>query len=151
MTTQQLQRFAPWTIGAFRIVVGFLFLCHGASKLISWPVPPGSGSSATFGMWPMWWAGVIEVLVGALLIFGIGTRVVALIGSGHMAVAYFWQHQPDGLLPLQNNGEAAVLFCWALLLLVFIGPGKFAVENSFRRSQRTPEVPVDQRTPEPAL
>jgi putative oxidoreductase len=41
-----------------------------------------------------------------------------------MAAAYFWQHQPNGLHPLENGGEPAVLFfCFAFLLLVFTGGG----------------------------
>lgn len=50
-----------------------------------------------------------------------------------MAVAYFWKHQPDGLFPIENEGDSAALFCFALLLLLFTGPGKFALESVLAR------------------
>ncbi|MFW0793414.1 DoxX family protein [Gordonia sp. CPCC 205515] len=126
-----LERYSPWMIGIFRIVVGFLFLCHGTTTLLAWPTEPYGGGTASFGAWPSWWAGAIELVAGVLIVLGLGTRVAALIGSGTMAVAYFWKHQPDGLFPIQNEGDSAALFCWSLLLLVFIGSGKFALENVF--------------------
>jgi putative oxidoreductase len=54
-----------------------------------------------------------------------------------MAVAYFWQHQPKALWPLDNRiggngGELAVLFCFAFLLLVFTGPGAYALDTRRR-------------------
>ncbi len=103
---------------------GFLFMCHGTSTLFAWPVEPFSGQTASFGAWPSWWSGIIELVVGVLIITGVGTRIAAFIGSGTMAVAYFWKHQPDGFLPIQNDGDSSVLLCWALLLLVFVGPGE---------------------------
>ncbi len=57
-----------------------------------------------------------------------------------MAVAYFWKHQPDGLLPIQNEGDSVVLFCWSLLLLVFIGPGAAALDNLRRAKATSSEV-----------
>jgi putative oxidoreductase len=47
-----------------------------------------------------------------------------------MAFAYFTEHQPKGLWPIQNGGELAVLYCFALLLIVFAGAGAFAVGRS---------------------
>ena len=40
---------------------------------------------------------------------GLFTRIAALLGSGAMAFAYFTEHQPHGLFPIQNGGEMAVL------------------------------------------
>lgn len=147
-------QYAPWAIAAFRVVVGFLFLCHGTSSLFSWPVAPWGGETASFGEWPSWWAAIIQLVGGALIMAGIGTRTAAFIGSGSMAVAYFWKHQPDGALPIQNDGDSVVLFCWALLLLVFLGPGKAALDSLFGSSVRSDdEAPTDatgSRTDEPA-
>ncbi|MGC0364183.1 putative oxidoreductase [Rhodococcus sp. 27YEA15] len=133
---------APWAIGAFRVVVGFLFLCHGLSTLFAWPVAPWGGQTSTWTDWPGGWAAVIELVGGILIIVGFGTRTAAFIGSGSMAVAYFWKHQSDGVLPIQNDGDSVVLFCWALLLLVFIGPGAAALSNVLgrTRSESTPEA-----------
>ncbi|MDH6246004.1 DoxX family protein [Mycobacterium sp. OTB74] len=124
----RLNSLTPVVLSVFRMVIGFLFACHGASVLFAWPVNFGMGTPA-FGAWPGWFAGAIELLVGILVFTGLATRAAAFIGSGQMAVAYFWQHQPKALLPLANHGEPAVLFCFALFLLVFTGGGVIALDT----------------------
>jgi putative oxidoreductase len=49
-----------------------------------------------------------------------------------MAVAYFWRHQPEGLLPITDGGESAVLYCFGFLLLVFTGAGAYALDSRTR-------------------
>ena len=56
-----------------------------------------------------------------------------------MAVAYFWKHQPQGLLPIQNGGESAVMFCFAFFLLVFIGGGVYSLD-ALRRPRQSAAV-----------
>ena len=62
-----------------------------------------------------------------------GDLVAAFVASGEMAFAYFTQHQPKGLLPIQNGGELAVLYCFGFFLLVFIGGGAYALDAVRRR------------------
>ena len=112
-------------LGAFRILAGLLFMTHGTAKLFGWP----TGSPAALGAWPMWWAGALGVVLGGLIALGLFTRAAAFVGSGMMAVAYFWMHFPDSFWPTVNGGETAVLYCFAFLLLTFIGPGALAVSR----------------------
>ncbi|MDQ7802927.1 DoxX family protein [Amycolatopsis sp. A133] len=123
-------------IGLYRIVIGFLFACHGLKTLFGLF---GAKSTAAVGAWPGWWAAVIQLVCGALVCVGLGTRVAAVLGSGSMAYAFFVVHLPLGLFPIQNGGEASALFCWSLLLVAFVGPGRFALGN----------IPVRQRAAEP--
>ena len=58
-----------------------------------------------------------------------------------MAYAYFTAHQAKGLWPIQNGGEPAVLFCFAMLLIGFAGAGAFAVDTLIR--QRAISTPTD--------
>ncbi len=123
----------------------FLVFCHGSSTLIGWPVAPYGGQTSTFWEWPGGIAGAIQLVCGALLMVGLGTRAAAFLSSGSMAVAYFWKHQPDGLLPIDNDGDSLVLFCWALFLLVFTGPGLLALDNLLSRTRsRQPESSTSQ-------
>ena len=46
-----------------------------------------------------------------------------------MAFAYFTEHQPNGVFPIQNGGELAVLYGLAFLLIAFAGTGSFAVQR----------------------
>jgi putative oxidoreductase len=62
------------------------------------------------------------------VLLGLFTRPTAVLCSGAMAYAYFVVHQPTGLLPVQNMGEPAALYCWIFLLIVILGPGSFALD-----------------------
>lgn len=123
----RLDKHSPTVLGIFRIVIGFLFALHGTAKLFGWPAT--KSGAVPFGTWPYWWAGVIELVVGVLVMVGLFTRIAAFIGSGTMAFAYFTAHQPDGLLPIQNGGELAAVYCFAFLLLVFAGSGALAARR----------------------
>lgn len=127
----RLEAVAPIVLSVFRIVIGFLFACHGASILFGWPY--SYGATPAFGTFPDWYAGAIELIVGILVCTGLATRLAALIGSGEMAFAYFTVHQPKAPLPIANEGEPAVLFCFAFFLLVFTGGGIIALDALRRR------------------
>ncbi|MFE1260497.1 DoxX family protein [Streptomyces albogriseolus] len=128
-TTDRLDRHQPLALGLFRIVIGLLFTSEGAATLFG-----VLGRDATpAGDWPFWYAGVIELVCGALILLGVLTRAAAFLSSGAMAFAYFTEHQPDGLFPLQNSGLSPALFCWGFLLLVFFGPGAVSLPGLFHR------------------
>lgn len=129
------------TLGLYRIVVGALFACHGAASLFGILGGAGThGGAVAFGAWPAWWAALIELVGGILAVLGLATRAAAVICSGSMAYAYFTVHQAKGLLPIENGGEAAAMFCWAFFLLVFTGPGAFALDTLLARRRRAPEI-----------
>ncbi|OKJ42267.1 DoxX family protein [Streptomyces sp. CB01580] len=125
----RLNQAHPYALGLFRIVVGLLFACHGAAALFGL----FGDSSVAAGTWPKWYAAAIQLVGGGLVALGLGTRIAALVSSGSMAYAYFTVHQADGLFPIQNGGEAAAIFCWVFLLLVFSGPGALSLDRLFRR------------------
>ncbi|NUL34557.1 DoxX family protein [Streptomyces lunaelactis] len=128
----RLTRAQPYALGLFRVVVGLLFACQGAASLFGvLGGAGGDGGTIPAGTWPGWYAGVIELVGGVLVLLGLGTRSAAFVASGSMAYAYFTVHQPEGLFPLQNSGEGSVLYCWAFLLLVFTGPGALALDRVF--------------------
>ncbi|WP_425834415.1 DoxX family protein [Streptomyces fractus] len=140
--TGRLNSAQPYALGLFRIVIGLLFTCHGASSLFGvLGGAMGNGGTIPTGTWPGWYAAVIQLVGGALVLLGLGTRFAALIASGSMAYAYFKVHQPEALWPLQNGGEASVLFCWAMLLLVFTGSGALGLDRLFAgRGERVEET-----------
>ncbi len=107
-----------------RIVVGFLFLCHGSQKLFGFPpgMPGGVPPFITYV------AGPIELIGGILVMIGLFTHWAAFITSGHMAVAYWMVHGLKAPLPIQNNGELAVLYCFVFLFICTQGGGAWSVD-----------------------
>ncbi len=145
---------SPKIISVFRIIVGLLFALHGSMILFGWPLPMPMKTHV--GDWPGWWAGLIEFVTGLLVMVGLFTRPAAFVASGQMAVAYFWQHWPfnEGekvFWPFDkqmggNSGELAILFCFSFLLILFIGPGPYAVDTMRRRRPiATTRVPAARR------
>ncbi|MEC4016213.1 DoxX family protein [Streptomyces sp. H27-D2] len=118
-------RATPHALALFRIVIGLLFACHGASSLFG----VLGATSLPGGAWPGWYAAVIQLVGGTLVLFGLGTRYAALVCSGSMAYAYFSVHQSEALWPLQNGGEPSAIYAWAFLLLAVTGSGSWAVDR----------------------
>ncbi|MFB8267836.1 DoxX family protein [Streptomyces sp. NPDC055955] len=129
--TGRLNSAQPYALGLFRIIVGLLFACHGAASLFGVLGGAMGGGTVPVGTWPGWYAAVIQLVGGTLVILGLGTRAAAFIASGSMAYAYFKVHQPEALWPLQNGGEPSAMFCWAMLLLVFTGSGALGLDRLF--------------------
>lgn len=117
-----------------RIVVGFLFLCHGLDKLDFLLIGRSfAGNAAGYAQMPLplgWATGLIETLTGAAVMLGLSTGVAAFLASGTMAVAYFMGHQRGGALPIQNGGELAALYSWAFLLIASRGSGIWSVDKA---------------------
>jgi putative oxidoreductase len=127
----RLNPHSPTVLSVFRVIFGLLFLLHGLSKLIGWPVGP----QVPAGTWPFWFAGIIELVTGILITLGLFTRPAAFIACGEMAVGFFTQHLPNGFWPIANGGELAVLYCFAFLLLTFTGPGAYALDTRVGRGR----------------
>ena len=119
---------SPRILSVLRIMVGLLFLEHGTSKLLGFPVTPAGGQVVLMGL-----SGILELVGGALVALGLFTRAAAFIVSGEMAVAYFMAHAPQGFFPLVNRGEAAVLFCFVFLYLAVAGAGPWSVDSLRQR------------------
>jgi putative oxidoreductase len=130
-----LDRARPVVLGLFRIVVALLFTCHGAATLfdVFGGAANGGPGPAAF-TWPGWYASVIQLVGGILVFLGLGTRLAALACSGSMAYAYFDIHQKVALLPIENHGEPAAMFCWAFLLIAVLGAGAFSLEALLKPS-----------------
>ncbi|MCT8991580.1 DoxX family protein [Chelativorans sp. SCAU2101] len=125
----QINEYRPQALAVLRIVSALLFLEHGTQKLFGFP---GTGQTVDY-VSLMGLAGVLEFVGGIMLIVGFKTRIVAFILSGMMAVAYWMVHAPQSFYPVLNGGDAAILFCFVFLYLVFAGPGSWSVDGKAAR------------------
>jgi putative oxidoreductase len=128
MNAQSLTRWAPEALGVLRIVTGLLFLEHGTQKFLSFPPGERAGSGWALDN-PGAFSGLIEIVAGLLVAAGWFTRPAAFIAAGTMAVAYWMAHAPQNFFPVNNMGDAAILFCFIFLYFVFAGPGAFSVDG----------------------
>lgn len=128
-----LARWQPTALSLFRFITGLLLLQYGIAKIFKFPVLPYFANPPPLIMT----AGTIELVLGALLMIGLFTRLVAFILSGQMAFAYFLGHMfkddPPKLLPLLNGGTAAILFCFACLYLATAGGGPISLDATLRK------------------
>jgi putative oxidoreductase len=115
----------------FRMVAGFLFLWHGLQKLFGVLGGQQQPLASLAGA-----AGVIEAVTGTLILIGFLTSWAAFLASGTMAVAYFMVHQPQGSLPIQNQGELAALYAFVFLYIAARGSGPWSVDASMRGPAR---------------
>ena len=119
-----LKKFEPYAYSVLRIVFGFLFACHGASKIFG--VMGGQRPQSVLD----WTGAGIELVGGVLILIGLLTQLAAFVSSGEMAVAYFMVHQKHSFFPLMNHGELAVIYCFVALLIACRGAGKWGVDKS---------------------
>jgi putative oxidoreductase len=131
---QTLAKFQPVALSLFRFITGLLLLQYGIAKIFKFPVIPMFASLPPLIVT----AGTLELVLGALLMIGLFTRLSAFLLSGQMAFAYFLGHMLKDpakpvWLPLLNGGTAAILFCFACLYLSTAGGGPISADAMMRR------------------
>ena len=122
-------KYQPIALSLLRFITGLLLFQYGVAKIFKFPVLPYFANIPPL----ITAAGTLELVLGALLMIGLFTRIVAFILSGEMAFAYFLGHmfkKPEEpvFLPLLNGGTAAILFCFACLYLATAGGGSVSAD-----------------------
>jgi putative oxidoreductase len=129
-----MARRSPYALALLRIVSGLIFLEHGAQKFLSFPAGESAGSGWALNN-PGAIAGIIELVAGLLIAIGLFTRPAAFVASGTIAVAYWMAHAPQNAFPVNNGGDAAILYCFVFLYLVFAGPGAWSLDRTRSRAE----------------
>ena len=123
---------APRLLSVVRVLLGLLYMQHGLSKYLGFPVasPQGFEVVSLLGL-----AGAIEIIGGLMLALGIYTRWVALIISGEMAVAFFIVRQrlSVSFFPVRSGGQLEAIYSIFFFTFFLVGGGAW----SFDRLRRT--------------
>lgn len=127
---------APRMLSILRIVAALIFMEHGTQKLLGFP-PLDRPAPELLSL--SWVAGVLELVGGAFLVLGLFTRPVAFILAGQMAFAYWIAHAPQSFFPVNNGGDAAILYCFVFLYLAVAGGGAWSLDNAIRSRGRYAE------------
>lgn len=123
-----------------RIVVGTLFIGHGAQKLFGWFGGYGLAGTGAFmeslGLRPgktmALMAGLSEVLGGVLLILGLFLPIAALLIGSAMVVAIAKVHAKNGVWSQNNGYEYNLVLLVLVAALALLGPGGFSVASLLR-------------------
>jgi putative oxidoreductase len=123
---QTFSKFQPVALSLFRFITGLCLFQFGVAKLLHFPAGTQFDKVELFSLYGA--AGSLELVLGALLMIGLWSRIVAFILSGEMAFAYFIGHFPRAFFPLLNGGTLAIVFCFACLYLSTAGGGPYSVD-----------------------
>ncbi|HEV7719395.1 MAG TPA: DoxX family protein [Arsenicitalea sp.] len=128
MNFSRLNSYAPPMLSVLRVVTALVYLEHGTQKLLNFPASARAGGAGLnlFSMFGA--AGLIECVAGVLLVLGLFSRAAAFIAAGEMAVAYWMVHIRGGFFPVNNGGDAAIMFCFVFLYVVLAGPGPWSID-----------------------
>lgn len=132
---QTFAKFQPIALSLLRFITGLLLLQYGIAKIFKFPAVPMFAKVELFSLYGA--AGSLELVLGALLMIGLLTRIVAFILAGEMAFAYFMGHVfrgPDPvLLPLLNGGTLAIALCFTCLYLTTAGGGPISADAAIKK------------------
>jgi putative oxidoreductase len=135
-----MQSFQPQAYALLRIVAGLLFLWHGTQKLFAFPTAPPPIPSFVIYI-----AGPIELIGGLLVMIGLFAGWAAFLCSGLMAAAYWMVHGLQGLFPIANGGELAVLYCFVFFYIAARGSGIWSMDAARGESHAFSGAPSPSR------
>ncbi|HLD40093.1 MAG TPA: DoxX family protein [Candidatus Nanoarchaeia archaeon] len=131
MVLKKLQKFHMEGYAIFRIVVGLMFVQHGAQKLLGWFGGKAVESLASL----MGVAGMIELVGGLAIALGFFSRLASIGGMAVMIGALAKVHFPQGLIPIMNKGELALLFLACFIMVAVHGNGKWSLEQALLKKE----------------
>jgi putative oxidoreductase len=119
-----------------RLVIGVLFIGHGAQKLFGWFGGHGlKGTGGWFdsiGMKPgvtmALLAGLAELVGGILFALGLLTPLAAILIAATMFMAIVKVHGQNGLWATSNGYEYNLTLLAVAIGIALIGPGQYAVD-----------------------
>jgi putative oxidoreductase len=128
------------TLLALRIISALVLFEHATARAFGFPTNPARAFTGAPEMFTRpWFATVLELFGGLLIVLGLFTRPVAFVLSGLMAFAYFIAHAPENFFPIINRGEPAVLLCFIFLYLSANGAGPYGLDAVLgRRRENAP-------------
>ena len=134
MDAERIVRTQGWGLTVLRVVLGIVFLVHGAQKLFVFGFGGVAGLLGGLGVpAPGLFAVVVtlvEVVGGIALILGLFTRVAAIMLAVDMLVATLTAHLANGFFAQNGGYEFTLLLLAASVALAVAGPGEAALDRA---------------------
>jgi putative oxidoreductase len=119
-----------------RIVLGLIFMAHGAQKLFGWfggyGIKGTGGFFATLGFRPgphfAFLAGVGEFGGGLLIALGLGGPLGEVLATATMIVAIFSVHIQKGFFAQNGGYEMPLAYATGAFAIAFAGPGTYSLD-----------------------
>ncbi|MBO0962436.1 DoxX family protein [Neobacillus sp. MM2021_6] len=119
-----------------RLVVGLLFVGHGAQKLFGWFGGYGlKGTGGWFdsigikpGVTMALFAGLAELIGGVLFTLGLLTPLAGIMIAGTMVMAIVKVHGANGIWSTSNGYEYNLTLLAVSIGIALSGPGRYAVD-----------------------
>jgi putative oxidoreductase len=120
-----------------RLVIGVLFVGHGAQKLFGsfggYGLKGTGGWFESIGMKPgvtmALFAGLAELIGGILFALGLLTPLAGIMIAGTMVMAIIKVHGPNGLWVTSNGYEYNLTLLAVAIGIALIGPGQYALDS----------------------
>jgi putative oxidoreductase len=119
-----------------RVVIGVIFMGHGAQKLFGWfggyGIKGTGGWFESIGIKPgaamALLAGLTELIGGILFTLGLLTQLAGIMIAGTMVMAIAKVHAPNGLWSTENGYEYNLTVIAVVIGVALIGPGQYALD-----------------------
>ena len=117
-----------------RVIVGIIFIAHGAQKLFVFGLGGVTQGFTQFGVpLPALTAPLVtfvELLAGIALVLGLFTRIAAILLAIDMVGAILFVHAKNGLF-LPTGFEYALILLTVFVTIAMSGPGAYAIDDRF--------------------
>lgn len=122
-----------------RVALGLVLVVHGWHRFTTGMGPAVATMTQAGLPEPQlfaWGATILEVIGGALLIFGLLTPIVAAFVVAEQIMVIAWLKWQNGLWLSQNGIEYPLVLAVLALVLVVFGSGRAGVDVLFRRAKK---------------
>ena len=126
-----------WAITILRVVIGVMFVAHGAQKLFQLGIHGVAGFFGAAGIpLPLVSATIVtlvEFIGGIALILGLLTRWAAALNAFDMVVAILVVHLKNGFFDQNHGIEYPLTVLAACIVLAVVGPGAASVDGALAK------------------